>query len=726
MPASENCFAVTSVVMMLLALLCGVGCTSLRPVEGAAAADARPGGLLARSSPSARSRAYADSVAPTEPNGDRSRPSLPSRAAPKGSELPASRPSLAAQLDRSGKPPDTTVQVALNFDGDRITTVVEAFATLLDFQYVIDPAVQGTVSIRVAAEMTRAEVWDLMEQILWLGGAYVSASEGLARVMPFAKMPQERRLLARHEPQANVAVQIIPARLVPAATLVSAIQPYLTTGAGAVALPHLNAVLLVEAPANLPKLIELIGQLDQLGETRWPQISLPLRHVDAQQVVDELLVILPILGIPATTRGGDGVQVKVAAVPRLQAVIASAPTEELLAELERWVEVLDREDSRRVERVFFYDVKYNDAEELATAIRTFFTGSGGGPNTVARPDPVADTPAPEGAATDAGGGMAALSDDTGMVFQTPLHIYVDANHNRLVVKTSPRAYATVDALLRRLDTPPLQVLIQVSVAEINLTESTEYGFAYAWQELLGGSAEVESDLDAIGSTGLANLIFRSQSKPNEIFARITAVAGRGNTRVLFAPQVMVLNGEKATINVGDDVPVVTSESNNSDSDNITRDIQFRSTGTILTVTPHITAEHMVRLELQQEVSDAVRTTSSNIDSPTIQTRTLSSTLLIEDRTTLLLGGLISTRNVNSDSGLPILKDLPVVGVPFKNTTTEQQRRELLLLLTVHVVDLDSDVQQLVKRYRAAVESLDASPASPDVPVRDGSQGRGRR
>jgi general secretion pathway protein D len=116
---------------------------------------------------------------------------------------------------------------------------------------------------------------------------------------------------------------------------------------------------------------------------------------------------------------------------------------------------------------------------------------------------------------------------------------------------------------------------------------------------------------------------------------------------------------------------------------------------------------MVTLKIKQEVSDAVKTTSSDIDSPTIQSRVVETSLVVEDGTTIMLGGMIRTRDVKSESGFPLLKDIPGLGALFRNRGSENQRQELLLLMTVNVVEMNSDVERLARRYKAAIEEIKA-------------------
>ena len=142
-------------------------------------------------------------------------------------------------------------------------------------------------------------------------------------------------------------------------------------------------------------------------------------------------------------------------------------------------------------------------------------------------------------------------------------------------------------------------------------------------------------------------------------------------------------------------------------------VQYQETGTKLTVTPHITAGNEVSMEVEQEVSDAVKNTASTIDSPTIKKRTLKTVLVVPDGSTVLMGGMIKTTSDDSNNGLPWIKDIPWLGHLFRSNSTSRNRSELLVLITVNVLDQPSEIDKLAQRYQAALKEIhDKTSATP--------------
>lgn len=617
------------------------------------------------------------------------------------------------------KDPDDILDVKFNFDATPLAEVVPLFATLLNFSYLTDPGVSGAVTMTVETEITAREVWHVFEHILWLSGAYASPNPGFIHVMPFDKMPRERRLLLDVEPRPNVEVAIIPIRHTSSAGILQHVQPFMTQGAQVRDLQRLNSLLIVEAPANMPKLRELIRNLDSRGEAGWPHISLRCHQVDAEIIRQELEALLPIIGLQVTNRSPAGGDVKIVAIPRLQAIVASAPLKEVLNEVERWVRLLDREDAAEQENIYFYNVRHSTASHLAEALGVFF-----GDSAVQAPRP---SPTRSVAARATGDGGAAEAADartrqiprpanadsgTPGVFETRLVIFADGDQNRLTIRTTRRAYAMVEALLKRLDVPPRQVLIQGIIADVELNESLEYGFSYAAMERYKdyvvkhaflGAGSGFPDPRNVGE-GFAIRLRESDDK----IAFLRAVAGDSNVRVLSAPQIMATSDQEARINVGDRVPIITGDY--TDIDGVTtgtlrRNIEYTDTGVIMTVTPYVTAGNEVRLNIVQEVSDAVDTTTSDIDSPTIRNRQLSTTLVIPDGGTALLGGLIRTQEEENYTGIPLLKDIPGLGVAFRSNRKSTRRTELLVLFTVNVIDSRDAAEELINRYQRALQTI---------------------
>ena len=191
---------------------------------------------------------------------------------------------------------------------------------------------------------------------------------------------------------------------------------------------------------------------------------------------------------------------------------------------------------------------------------------------------------------------------------------------------------------------------------------------------------------------------------------MNALAGQTNVRIISSPQLLVISNQEATMNVGDEVPVISSEITNSASAGSTgttlvRNVEYKTTGIVLTVTPRITRGGRISMQIKQEVSEAVNNTTSNIDSPTIQQRTVSTNMSIRDGQTIICGGLIREKvNDNLDS-LPVINSIPFLRRLLGDTNISTTRTEMLVLISGTIVTEETPLEQMLRGYQQSVDSL---------------------
>jgi type II secretion system protein D len=738
----NRCLFAICPLLAALALLLG-GCQGLRPsAEENTAADPEAYRSLATAvlAPKPLNEALVvDKIAPRDAGGIAENLVFPQSSQTEMPKIPIAE--YPDKLLKGIKDPDTIVPVSLNLDNATIDEIVASFSVILGgFGYQIDPSVKGAVTISMEADMTAREAWEMFEHILWLSGAYASKNPGFIHIMPFSRMPKERRILARHEPHANVEVAFIPVFHVKSGDIIKNIQPFMTDGATVTDLTAENTLLIVEAPPNMPKLRELITRLDNKGEADWPHICVQCHEVDAEELQAELEALLPVLGYSVASQGPSGGQIKLTALPRLQTIVASAALPEVLRMVEDWVKVLDRGSSDSREDIFFYDAQHSTAEKLNEMLAVFFntdstsssrsssTKSTSAKATATTGTTTTTTEVPR--ATPASSANRARSTDTEgeTIFDTPVVVFVDQENNRLSIQTTPRAWPLVLAMLERHDINPRLVLVEAKIVEVSLGKNTEFGFAYAAEHsnLQVGMSQMGSDdagtarapwtstttswaaTDSVAGLYPANAASFSSGTggaaigylQGDVMAFVNAVAGEGNSQVLASPQIMATNGVEAKINIGRKVSIKTTEY----SSDYKSSYEYQDTGVILTVTPYITAGNDVRLEIEQEVSSVIEGTGGE-GSPDISNKTLLTTLIIPDGGTAFMGGLIDTTNSQGHTGVPFLKDIPGVGRLFRTNQSSSSRNELLVLITVNVLDTNSDTTLLLRRYQAALREI---------------------
>ncbi len=665
-----------------------------------------------------------DDISGTLPDGDR------------GSQMdiPPAIPFYREQVKDDGK---EKMAVQLNLDAVPIREAVKSFADMLKFDYIIDPQVAGNVSISVGnSKMSVVEVWEMFEQILWLSGAYISPEGGILHIFPFAKMPQERKILVDHKPQPNIEVMMFPIRNAASKDILERLKAFLTPGSTAIDIPHQNSILLIETPANGDKIRSLVNLLDKKNKANWPQAVIKCVNVSSARIKNELLSIMPILGFPVSAENvqSEPGAIQLTSLDRLQVILATAANKEALDELKRWVAILDKSDVGEQEQVFIYKVLNGKADELLSAVSVIFptegttlavssTGSSSsstagssdsGSSTMSSALAGTGTTTPTATTTTSVKSSASADDkDAGpaSVFDVPVKVFADAVNNRLVIRTTPRTYVMLRAILERLDTVAAQVLLQVVVSEVTLTKDTEFGVEFSTETNKGtydsifGSNLRDLNPSATNEYGMKYWVFKG-SDPDNKFAFLRALAGNGKIKVLSAPQVVVKSHSEAKVAVGDKVPIITSENTDTASNTvINRAIEYQDTGVILTITPHVTEGGLITMELEQTVSQAFQNTTSDIDSPTIQERIVKTALSVRDGGTIIVGGLIRERVSDSNTSYPLLQEIPLLRRLVGYNDISSTRTEMLVLITGKVINEYSRLEEIGRRYRQSIMAL---------------------
>lgn len=288
-------------------------------------------------------------------------------------------------------------------------------------------------------------------------------------------------------------------------------------------------------------------------------------------------------------------------------------------------------------------------------------------------------------------------------------VSADEVNNAVVIYALPRDYAVIEEALRKLDVPPVQVMIEAAITEVTLNETLRYGVQWNW--LTGDSsfrvADGASVPTAPGLPGFSYFV-AGQS----IRAALNALEQRTHVKVVSAPKLVTLNNQTAALQVGDQVPVSAGNAVSVQNPQapIVNSIEYRDTGVILKVTPRVNAGGAVQLDVSQEVSDVSTNGTSGAEqatpSPTISTRRIATTVSVQDGQVIALGGLFRDARSSGKHGLPLLSRLPVLGSLFGSHNSMEARTELIVLLKPHVIRTPDDGREVTEELRAKLRTLE--------------------
>jgi general secretion pathway protein D len=384
-------------------------------------------------------------------------------------------------------------------------------------------------------------------------------------------------------------------------------------------------------------------------------------------------------------------------------VLVISPQPRYLDQMQRWITRLDRPGVGSDRRIYVYAVQNGRASDLATTLKKVLYGTGkdsgkgdnsgsgdNGDTTDHAPPPAASSAngAPPPAAAPPSGNSSLIGDDDASAPPPgATTITADENNNAVVIYGTPQEYATIEAALRQLDAAPLQVLLEAAIAEVTLTNELQYGVQYFYQPD-GSNTIALSNSNSINIGQVFPGFSYMFSQGTNIRVVLNTLSQVTHVEVISSPEILVLNNHMATLQVGDQVPIATSQAVSviGSSAPIVNTIEYRSTGIILKVTPRVNQGGMVTMDISQEVSDVASTNTSTLDSPTITQRKIDSTIAVQDNETIALGGLIKDSKTRGSSGLPFLSEIPVLGGLFGTKDNKHDRTELIVLITPHVVD----------------------------------------
>ncbi len=287
-----------------------------------------------------------------------------------------------------------------------------------------------------------------------------------------------------------------------------------------------------------------------------------------------------------------------------------------------------------------------------------------------------------------------------------VRIGVSHESNTLIITAPASKWLQIKKILDEIDRTPGQVLIEASILEVTLTNELQLGVD--WQVVgAGGKLNVANIGNAAAAVAPSFPGFSLTYLDKNIQTAVNALKSVTEVEVISAPKIIALDNHVAKLEVGDQVPVTVQASQSTATPNapLVASTEYRDTGVILSVTPRISGDDKVILDIDQEVSSVAKTTSSGIDSPTIQQRRLQSSLMLRDGASVALGGLISDNRTKTNSGLPWAKDLPVIGAAFRTTDHSVNRTELIVLITAKIIKDAASQQRAMNDLMADMKDI---------------------
>ena len=670
-------------------------------------------------------------------------------------QTPPELPSLSQKSVKDKKEADKAVHVELAFDNADLFEVLDlTLYDLFGLSYMVDPTLKTTVSFHITGDYNRDQFINVLNQAFQLNNlSIVRGSGNIYKILPRPSSAGSANAPITVADEANLVgdvTRLIRLRYVAAATAATNITPFLTKGVLPVQDTVNNALLITDTAENISRAVAILGVIDieYFSDLSW-QIF-PVKEVDVEIIATDLKGVLDAGGLYKRQGAAEG-SFEIFPIKSMSAILVVTRWPSILTLVQDWVSAMDHMADSDT-NVFVYFAENASAMDLADVLQQVFvsqssssrssksstgksttsksksklssssssgTGLGGSQSSLGSSQQRTASTTPSSRQTivrpsATGTGKAGGDDD----FSGVVEIIPDESNNAIVFKANNRDYKKVQAILKQLDIQPRQVLINVLIAEIKLNGALNYGIEWFLNKNIGslggstGDYTVQGALDEKRSKPINKALgentgfFLTIYDPAQFMRGLVyALGSDSDVNILSAPNILALDNTEAVIEVGEDVPTITGSTTSAVAGStVTNTVQYRKTGILLTVTPHINSSGLVKMELVQEVSKRGEY-QKELQNYIFLSRRADTSLVVEDKQTVVMAGMMDSQVTNSNSGIPFLKDIPVLGYLFGGTTKINEKTELIMMITPHVIKNRSQADEITREFSQKVKEL---------------------
>jgi general secretion pathway protein D len=626
-------------------------------------------------------------------------------------------------------------EASLNFEGLDVREVAKVIlGDYLKGSYTVHPSVAGTVTFRTVRPIPISDLLPTLEMLLRQNNAAVVLEDGIYKILPITAVrgsisPQLGNVDRPVPP--GYSVWVVPLKFVSAREMVRLLQPF---AADNTVIPDevRNLVVIAGTQREIKHLVDTIDLFDVDWLAGYSVGLFPVKSADVKTLSQDLDRVFgaaaqsPLAGI-----------VRVIPIERMNALLIVTTQPRYLEMARTWLERIDQTGGTTGgTRLYVYQVRNGKAENLAQLIGDLFSSRrttttapslapGARPAEIRTAPPYGQpqvqpqttttsiTPAPGAAAFQLPGGIGTTA--------TEVRVIADKDTNTLLILAAPGDYETVESALRRLDMVRRQVLVEVLLAEVTLSDDLSLGLNYfintrnhtigsvnvpTGSATTGGLPPGGSLLSATNLVPAFNGLQLINFTGGEVRAVLNSLGSDGRTTILATPNIMVLDNEKAEIKVGTRISVQTqAQTGVSTGTGVINSYQYLDTGILLDVTPRINSGGMVTLEINQEVSEPLTAGAGN-PNPDVATRNAKTSVQVASGESIALGGLIRENKTRSSTGIPLLSKIPVLGALFGSQVYSRARTELILVVTPKIVSDTAQARDATNELREKLPALE--------------------
>ena len=571
-------------------------------------------------------------------------------------------------------------EISLAFEQIPLPGFIQAvYATILKKNVNLDAKVaerQDLVTLRSGSPQTASQVEQAARLLLKSYGISVVDAGGLTRFVPdstnLGYLPEIRR--GRALPDTPLPLrpifQLVELQAVRNADVAGWMRSLFGGRVKMEEDPTRNAIMLSGNSDDVRTAMEAIQLLDQPLMIGRQSARITPQYWSSDELAKKLSDVLQVEGYKVSMGfAGTAAPITLLSVSAVNALFCFAGDQKILDHIVAWVKELDMPSNKTGRAFFSYQVQHMDAQRLATTLEKILSGG----------------------AAPGGTGKVALS-----------RVVVDPGSNSIIYQGNSEDYGQVRSLLETLDKATKEALIEVTVAELTLKDDFQLGVEWLAKEARLDGTKVKFGTLGGLSIGSGGFNYARIDSAGDVRLLLNALASTNQATVLSSPRVVASSGETATISVGQEVPIITSQQTTpttGGTGSILQSVQYKTTGVILTVKPVIHSGDQVEIDISQEVSSAGVTNTGVNTSPTFGTRRLQTKMTLKNGSTVMLGGLISNNKSAGQAGIPMLKDIPVLGQLFRTDTDHADRTELIVIITPYILSNNDDAVAVTEAFK---------------------------
>ena len=597
----------------------------------------------------------------------------------------------------------------INMKEAEIRNFIEQVSDITGESFVVDPRVKGKVTVVSNADMTGQEIYDMFQSVLRVHGYAAIESGAVVKIVPTQGAKQDNVPVGSRAENEQMVTRVIPVENTNAVELVPILRPMVPQYGHLAAVTSANALIISDHATNIQRIIDIVQRIDSAESEEVEVIQLEYAWVG--DVVELLEQLTPVETGAASKkrRSGTTARVRVVAEERTNRLILRGE-KSARARVKLLVKELDQplENSGSTQVVY---LRHADAVKVAEILNALVTGQRSSSSSasatstrttrISRRTPTSASPQ-----------------------ESEVMIQADETLNALVIRAAPADLSDIKEIIKQLDVRRAQVLIEAAVVEITGDAGKAVGIQWGAvddQKLVGGVnfANVGNSLNSIiqaattegSTTGLTNGLTLGGGAVDdegrvEFAVILQALNNAANANLLSTPSLMTLDNEEAEIVVGQNVPFVTGNQLSSNNDNPFQTIERKDVGLTLKVTPQINDGDVVRLKVQQETSN-VTDTAQAVQATDVVTnkRAINTTVLVNDGSIVALGGLMEESVRSSESKVPLLGDIPLIGALFRSTQQSHVKTNLLVLLQPTIIRDDAKAAEIVDRKYKEIKAV---------------------